>query len=690
MTRPTLLLHGNWNRPSGFTYINRKLEHGLRARDFEVRLAPNDGASDTPVPVAPPDIYLFHGDPYEFLPAPARLRACFAHWEYLQLPGAWTGALNENFDLVIAPSQVSARVYQASGVKIPWIVFPAAVDIREFHPGASAWNAPTQKQFRFVHLGGAHQRRGTDVLLAAYAAEFSGHDDVALIVKAFHYEHHRTWLEQQLRAFEAPDAPEIVYVRDTFDSAAPVFAAADVGVYPLRAECFGLPVLECIAGGRRVIVTRGTALDDFCSDANADFVKARRVESGDHTFLEPDILRLRALMRRAYECGKPTAAAQARVAATVANWTWEHSLDILADALHEHLKGAHRTLFRNPLPPARKTVPGAQRFLVIAPAFLDWDLGTYVANVLRARGLETDTFAYRSAGDRYSTNIKLRAHAEHTRPDIIIGLKLDNIEAETIQELRAAGSRVALWHVDCFDENIPPQPARLVPAVDAFFVTAQGMVEKYAALSATPVHWLYEGVFTQAFPDVEIPAPQIPLYQSQVAFVGNLLHPPVADETLALRRFTLLERVSEQFELKIWGVQGNPASRARWGSRSPLIEWHAHHVELVKICRAAGIVLGLNTINTIPLYFSNRVFLTLACGGFLLTHYVPQMETMFSNHEHLVWFHSDDECLELIAHYLRRPLDRARIAAAGKQWTRENYRIETQIEKLLRVMRELA
>lgn len=689
MSRPTLLLHGNFYRPSGFTYINAKLETGLRARGFEVLRAPLDGAPDAYVPAAPPDVYLFHGDPYEFLPAPARLRACFLHWEYLELPSAWTKALHENFDCVIAPSRASEMIYKNSGLQIPMSVFPAAVDTNEFHPRVPAWNAPTQKQFRFVHLGGAHQRRGTDILLQAYAAEFSAQDDVTLLLKTFHYEHHRAWLENYLRAFDAPNAPEVVPVRETFESTASVFTASDVGVYPLRAECFGLPVLECVASGRRVIVTRGTALDDFCNAVNAAFVGAQLVANGDHTCFAPDILELRAQLRRAYESGKPDAAQQTRTAATVASRTWEHSLDSLADALYSQLQHTTRTLYTNPLPRAPKKFPDAFRFLVVAPAYADWDLGTYVTQILRAQHLDTDTFAYRGIGDRYSANVKLLAHAQETRPDVIIGLKMDTIEPETIDALRAMGIRVVLWHVDCFDENVPPQLARLVPVVDAFFITAQGMVEKYAALSRTPVHWLYEGVYLPAFPDTAIPPAQLPLYRSQVAFVGNLVHPPVPDETLALRRLRLLERVSEIFDLKIWGVQGNPSARARWRSRAPLIEWHAHHAELVKICRAADIMLGLNTINTIPLYFSNRVFLTLACGGFLLTHYVPQMETLFANHAHLVWFHSDDECLELLEHYLARPQERARIAAAGKAWTREQYRMETQIEKLLRVVGEL-
>jgi glycosyltransferase involved in cell wall biosynthesis len=689
MAQPTLVLHGNFRRANGFTLINRRLRDGLRARGFDVFPAALDDAPDVPVRTAPSDIYFFHGDPYAFVPAPARLRVCFAHWEYRRLPRAWVDALNQHFDLVIAPSHASRDVYRASGLTRPMVVFPAAVDPREFHPRVPAWNAPTPKNFRFAHLGGAHERRGTDLVLAAYAAEFSAADDVALILKAFHYEHHRAWLETRLRAFDAPNAPPVIYLRETFDSVAPVFTAADVGVYPLRAECFGLPVLECLASGRRVIVTENTALDEFCTPENADFVSARLVENGDHTFVEPDVTQLRALMRRAYARGKADAAEHARIAATVASYTWSRSLDILADALATHWQQSTRALFANPLPPrAQKNFPAAFRFLVVAPSFREWDLGTYVANLLRARQLQTDTFAYRGIGDRFSANAKLLDHAAATRPDVILGLKMDLVEPETLCALRALGIRVALWHVDCFDENIPAHTARLVQNVDVAFVTAQGMVPKYAALGTTPVHWLYEGAYLPAFPDVEIPPAQMPLYQTQVAFVGNILHPPVQDQALALQRFHLLARVSERFQLKIWGVQGNATTRARWGQRAPLIEWHTHHAELVKVCRASDIVLGLNTINTIQLYFSNRVFLTLACGGFHLTHYVPGLETMFTNHQHLVWFHSDDECLEWIAHYLARPEERRRIAAAGKAWVRERYSMDVQIEKLVRALQE--
>jgi glycosyltransferase involved in cell wall biosynthesis len=334
--RPSLMLRGNFHRPSGFAWINRRLAPGLAARGFDVATIPLDGEPESAPPDALPDVYLFHGDPYDFRHAPGYVNACFLHWEYLQLPEAWVREIGRRFDLVVAPSRHSREVYARSGIDLPMPLCPPAVDPAEFHPDAPPWPAPTEKSFRFVHLGGAHRRRGTDVLLDAYAAEFSSADDVALILKAFHYEHHRAWLLEQLAALARPGAPEVVYVHETLPSAAPVFAAADVGVYPLRAECYGLPILECIASGRRVIVTEQTAADEHCTPENADFVRGETVPEGDRTGREPDVGHLRSLMRAAYERGKPDATTQRRVAASVADRTWDRSVGLLADALREH------------------------------------------------------------------------------------------------------------------------------------------------------------------------------------------------------------------------------------------------------------------------------------------------------------------------------------------------------------------
>ncbi len=82
-------------------------------------------------------------------------------------------------------------------------------------------------------------------------------------------------------------------------------------------------------------------------------------------------------------------------------------------------------------------------------------------------------------------------------------------------------------------------------------------------------------------------------------------------------------------------------------------------------------------------YFSNRTFLTLACGAFHLTHYVPRLEDVFRDGEHLVWYRDEDEALAKIEHWLHRDADRARVAAGGHAEVMEHHQYYHRIARIL-------
>ena len=98
-------------------------------------------------------------------------------------------------------------------------------------------------------------------------------------------------------------------------------------------------------------------------------------------------------------------------------------------------------------------------------------------------------------------------------------------------------------------------------------------------------------------------------------------------------------------------------------------------------------MLGINQNNDSPLYFSNRLFLTLACKGFHLTHYVPRMEELFEDGVHLAWFHDQDDCLEKIAHYLGNEDERLAIADAGFELAMARHRYEDRVDEILSILR---
>ena len=107
-----------------------------------------------------------------------------------------------------------------------------------------------------------------------------------------------------------------------------------------------------------------------------------------------------------------------------------------------------------------------------------------------------------------------------------------------------------------------------------------------------------------------------------------------------------------------------------------------------QICANARIVLGLNEVNRVPYYSSNRVFLTLGCGAFHLTHYVPGLEEVFEDGVHLAYFRSPEECLDKLQFYLRNDQLRDEIAARGHELVTREHRYFDRIQSILKMLRE--
>lgn len=102
-----------------------------------------------------------------------------------------------------------------------------------------------------------------------------------------------------------------------------------------------------------------------------------------------------------------------------------------------------------------------------------------------------------------------------------------------------------------------------------------------------------------------------------------------------------------------------------------------------KICASSKIVLGANEVNEDALYFSNRTFLTLACGGFHLTHYVPRLEQVLRDGEHLAWYRNPDEAIAKIEHWLPRDEERAAIAAKGHVEVLQHHQYLHRVPRIL-------
>jgi glycosyltransferase involved in cell wall biosynthesis len=445
-----IFLNGNVRQLSSFSIINRHLISALRRRGHRVSVFPSDDTA--PMRKSPPpDVYIFHGHPWDARSAPGQFNVFALNYELLapdRALRALVARLNAVFDLVVVPAAFAKPVLTAAGLKLPIELVPWGCDHTEFHPRARPAALPTSKSFVFLYVGAVNERKGIDVLLRAYGAAFSAGDDVALVIKESM--RHATWEKwadarrrdvDPGRAGPARGHPEVLWLENATHSVAGYFAAADVGVFPHRGEGFGLPILECIASGRRVIVTAGTGPEVFCNARNAWQIRAGQVRRRGQVRPEPDARQLRSLLRSAYVRGKPSLQHAVAVSETVRDWTWQRSAAALGAAIRRHTRRRNGAGARRSPTSARHGACGAHNAPAIAYAFHSRGQTSW-----KKLCAEVDrTLAQRYAGYRAFTYHDRLALA---RVDIAVGQSEHCLEL-LLAARRINPSAIAIVHQEC-------------------------------------------------------------------------------------------------------------------------------------------------------------------------------------------------------------------------------------------------
>jgi len=198
---------------------------------------------------------------------------------------------------------------------------------------------------------------------------------------------------------------------------------------------------------------------------------------------------------------------------------------------------------------------------------------------------------------------------------------------------------------------------------DIMYLTNRGEIPQYREWGVN-AKFITGGCDPQAHRMVDSPDP---FYQSDVAFIGKPNTPERAE---------CMREISQRFDLKLWG-----SGWEKFGLQAAATDVYAP--EYRKICAGAKIMLGWNIDPTIDLYFSNRTWYTLGCGGFLLTAYTPSLEELFGRGQELDWFENVEECCDKIAFYLQHNETRKKIAAAGYRLAHKNYSYDKMVEKII-------
>lgn len=105
------------------------------------------------------------------------------------------------------------------------------------------------------------------------------------------------------------------------------------------------------------------------------------------------------------------------------------------------------------------------------------------------------------------------------------------------------------------------------------------------------------------------------------------------------------------------------------------------------IFRESKINLNI-TSRTIASGIPQRVFDILACGGFCLTNYQPEIAEYFEDGRDLVMYSSMEDLQEKVAYYLANEEERAEIARNGLQKIKQHFTLEQRIREMLELIAE--
>ena len=251
-------------------------------------------------------------------------------------------------------------------------------------------------------------------------------------------------------------------------------------------------------------------------------------------------------------------------------------------------------------------------------------------------------------------------------PDIIFIFSQD-IPLPVLEKISADKKiKIVLFYVDWRPEILPTLIER-GKLVDLFLVTSKGLLEEYCQAGIRNPVYLTDACDTY---DHKRQTPILPIWKSEVAFIGEAR----PNES----RVNIISRLKEICSVKVYGNN-----------------WEDFHIQPTLksvgprgyrlICGGAKIILGSDIVNFVDGYWSNRLWLSLGCGGFLLTNYVRGIEDLFQNREHLVWYHDEEECFALVKEFLAKPEERKRIANTGYIYVHEHHTFHHFASKVLTI-----
>jgi len=255
----------------------------------------------------------------------------------------------------------------------------------------------------------------------------------------------------------------------------------------------------------------------------------------------------------------------------------------------------------------------------------------------------------------------IRGRVRRFKPDLVLVFTFD-LPANKLSELRQ-DAKTATFFDDC-PRELSERIKDAVGASDVFFITSRGQITQYEEeLGETPAY-----VTGGCDPVDHFRVPPEPSLVSDVAFIGK------PDSRGG--RVDVVKELAKHYDVQVYGP------RWREVGLTPRLD-DVYPPQYRQVCNSAKVILGNDLRDDVELYFSNRTWISLGCGAFLCTRYVPKLEEVLTEGEHCVFFRGTEDAVEVVGRYLQDDAARSRIAASGHAYAHEEYSYARMIERML-------
>lgn len=150
-----------------------------------------------------------------------------------------------------------------------------------------------------------------------------------------------------------------------------------------------------------------------------------------------------------------------------------------------------------------------------------------------------------------------------------------------------------------------------------------------------------------------------------------------------MERITALNTLAEQFPVDLY-TTGQSEHISNLRVHPPV----NYYTALGKVYYFSKINLNF-TLPSIETGIPLRIYDIMAYGGFVMSNYQKEFDTLFTPGKDLVVFHDLIELKDLTAYYLAHEDERIRIAAQGYQTVNRYYSYEHQLQKMIAICEEL-